>query len=209
MSYPFCTRIPGMFVGIEGIERMPRSLSRVVLACCLLAAFFLSTAVLAAEKAAQKKVPTTITSGSMEYDANGQTVVFLGKVYVKRVDFELWADKMTVYLDKSGKGVASGDAGGMEAGDIDRIVAEKNVRMKSEDKEGTCKKATYYAKQDKFVMEGSPVLRDSKQSTISGGSIVHYLSTNRSQVVDGTATFYAPDKTERLTPDLSGGGKKQ
>jgi lipopolysaccharide export system protein LptA len=165
----------------------------------------------AAQKAPARNLPTTITSGSMEYDANGQTVVFIGKVHVKRTDFELWADKMTVYLDKSGRPVASGEnspTGGMEAGDIDRIVAEKNVRMTSNDKEGTCNKVTYYAKEDKFVMEGSPVLRDQKKSTITGGTVVHYLSANRSQVLDGGGvTFYAPDRTERLTPDFSGKGQ--
>lgn len=159
-----------------------------------------------------RQVPTTITASSMEYDATGQQVVFLGNVHVKRTDFELWADKMTVYLDKSGqteKKTDAGGVGGMEAGDIDRIVAEKNVRMKSEDKKGTCDKATYLAKEEKFIMEGSPVLRDNKNSSISGGKIVHFLSTNRSQVLEGgTAVFYAPDKTERLTPDIGSGRKK-
>ena len=85
----------------------------------------------------------------------------------------------------------------MEAGDIDRIVAEKNVRMKSEERHGSCNKATYYAKDDKFVMEGNPLLWDNKKSTISGGTIVHFLSTNKSEVQNSAGfTFYAPDKTE-------------
>lgn len=145
-----------------------------------------------------KKVPTTITSDRMDYDANAQTVIFLGNVHVKRPDFELWSEKMTVYLDKSGKNNESlQGAGGMEAGDINRIVAEKNVRLASENNTGTSDKATYYAKEDKFVMEGHPVLRDNKQNTVSGTSIVHYLSTNRSQVIGGgAATFYSEDHTE-------------
>ena len=155
-------------------------------------------------RAATQKVPTTITSSRMDYNANNQTVIFLGNVYVKRPDFELWSEKMTVYLDKSEKSKEGSPqaAEGMEAGDIDRIVAEKNVRLKSENNSGTCDKATYYAKEDKFVMEGRPVLRDTKQSTVSGRTIVHYLSTNRSQVHGGTsgggatATFYSEDRTE-------------
>ena len=146
---------------------------------------------------APKKIPTTITSGRMDYDANGQTVVFLGDVHVKRPDFELWSEKMTVYLDKSNKQSSSeGQTAGMEAGNIDHIVAEKNVRLKSENNSGTCDKATYYAKEDKFVMEGNPILRDNKQSTVKGSTIIHYLSTNRSQVMRGTATFYSEDRTE-------------
>lgn len=146
---------------------------------------------------APKKVPTTIVSGRMEYDANAQTVVFLGNVHVTRPDFELWADKMTVYLQNSGNGGDGALTQGMEGGDIDRIVAEKNVRMKSEDREGTCNKATYYSKEDKFVMEGSPRLWDNKQSTITGGTVVHYLGTNKSEVLNNAGiTFYAPDKTD-------------
>lgn len=160
---------------------------------------------IAAEAAAPgaKKVPTTINSSRMDYDADGQTVLFTGDVHVQRPDFELWSEKMTVYLDKSTAGQAAGAEGGdaptgMEAGDIDRIVAEGKVRMKSEDRSGTCDKATYYAKTDRFVMEGSPILRDAKQSTITGGTVVHYFESNRSEVLNNAGvTFFAPDKTER------------
>lgn len=166
---------------------------------------------LAAEKGAPgaKKVPTTIQSNRMEYDSTAQTVLFSGNVHVKRPDFELWAEKMTVYLEKSGaNGVASEGVGsqGMEAGDIDRIVAEKKVRLKSADREGSCDKATYYAKEDKFVMEGSPRLWDNKQSSITGGLITHYLSTNKSEVQRNVGvTFYAPDKTDGPTIPLTDG----
>jgi len=61
----------------------------------------------AEQPGSQRNIPTTITSDRMDYDAHAQTVVFLGNVYVKRPDFELWSEKMTIHLDKSGK---SGDA---------------------------------------------------------------------------------------------------
>jgi len=147
-----------------------------------------------------RNVPTTITSDRMDYDANAQTLVFLGNVHVKRPDFELWSEKMTVYLDKSGKttdSAAPSSTAGMEAGNIERIVAEKNVRLKSENNTGTSDKATYYAKEDKFVMEGNPILKDNKQNTVTGTRIVHFLSSNRSQVIGGgTATFYSEDRTQ-------------
>lgn len=168
----------------------------------------------AATPAPNQKVPTTINADRMDYDANGQTVLFTGNVHVKRPDFELWSKKMTVYLDKStAQQNPSNDSAdqGMEAGDIDRIVAEEDVRMKSEGRTGTCKKATYYAKEDKFVMEGNPVLKDDKQSTVTGRKVVHYLSTNKSHVLDGaTVNFYAPDKTGNGggTPERKNGGKQ-
>ncbi|MDL2207304.1 LptA/OstA family protein [Desulfovibrio sp. OttesenSCG-928-F20] len=177
------------------INKAPALFALLVLGCLLCSAPL--QAALAAQ--AGKKVPTAITSAHMEYDANAQIVRFSGNVHVKRPDFELWSDTMNVYLDaSSGSGQGGEGLGaGMEAGDIDRIVAQGEVRMKSEDKQGNCDKATYYAKEDRFVMEGSPQLKDSKQSTITGGSIVHYFSSNRSEVLNNAGVvFYAPDKTE-------------
>ncbi|MDR1946822.1 MAG: LptA/OstA family protein [Desulfovibrio sp.] len=170
----------------------------------------------AAESPARGKVPTGINSGRMDYDAEAQIVSFTGDVHVQRPDFELWAEKMTVYLDKSdAKPAGAADAEGMEAGEIDRIVAEGNVRMKSDDRQGTCNRATYYAKQDKFVMEGAPRLRDGKQSVITGGTIVHYFSANHSEVLNNAGVvFYTPEKTENSgskspIPTAGGQGKRQ
>ncbi|MDR1685873.1 MAG: LptA/OstA family protein [Desulfovibrio sp.] len=155
----------------------------------------------AAESAARGRVPTSVNSARMDYDADAQIVTFSGNVYVKRPDFELWAAKMTVYLDKSGKKPADADAQGMEAGEIDRITAEGNVRMKSEGRQGTCERATYYARQDKFVMEGAPRLQDGKQSVITGSTIVHYFSNNHSEVLNNAGViFYTPEKTDNTGP---------
>jgi lipopolysaccharide export system protein LptA len=149
----------------------------------------------------------------MDYDAGAQIVSFSDKVYVKRPDFELWAAKMTVYLDKSGQKPVDADAQGMEAGEIDRIVAEGNVRMKSDGRQGTCERATYYARQDKFVMEGAPRLQDGKQSVITGSTIVHYFSNNHSEVLNNAGViFYTPEKTDNAGPRNmlpSSGGKSR
>jgi lipopolysaccharide export system protein LptA len=170
----------------------------------------------AAESPARGRVPTSINSGRMDYDAEAQIVSFSGSVHVQRPDFELWSSKLTVYLDKTGKKPSGADAGGMEAGDIDRIVAEGEVRMKSGNRQGTCDRATYYAKQDKFVMEGSPALRDSKQSVITGRTIVHYFSANHSEVLNNAGVvFYTPEKTDGneagagMLPAGGGKGKKR
>ena len=167
---------------------------------CAGVAFGYGSPVIAAapDKKTAGKVPTNISASHMEYNANAQTVIFSGDVHVKRPDFELWAAKMTIHLDKSGKASTNSETGGMEAGDIDRIIAEKNVRMKSESKQGTCEKATYFAKEDKFVMEGNPVLSDKDKSQIKGRRVIHYIGSNRSEI-DGRvdAVFFAPDKTDR------------
>jgi lipopolysaccharide export system protein LptA len=175
-------------------------------------------AVLVADQAhaapAQRKVPTNIQSDSMEYNAVAQTVIFSGNVHVTRPDFEVWSKKLTVYLKKSGNAdAASSGADSMRAGDIDRLVAEGDVRIKSDNKSGECQTLTYYADTEKVVMEGSPVLRD-PDSTIRGTVITHYMQTNRSHVGGRVnATFEAPDKTgsglESDTKNSSGNGDTQ
>ncbi len=152
-----------------------------------------------AHAAETKTIPTNINAAHMEYDADKQTVVFSGSVHVTRPDFELWSDKLTVYLDKSGAATSSASSNstgmaGMQAGRIDHIVALGNVRMKNQDKEGTCGKATYYTAKDLFVMEDNPVLRQ-KDNVIRGATISHFMKTGRSEVSRPNATFSAPDRT--------------
>ena len=169
-----------------------------------------------AAPAAQRKVPTNIQADNMEYNAASQTVVFSGNVHVTRPDFQLWSKKLTVYLKKSPAAATASTGGteGMKAGDVDRLVAEGDVRIKSDDKSGECQKATYYADTEKVVMEGSPILR-SPDSIVGGETITHYMNENRSHVGGRVnATFEAPDKTGSDQNPLSpsngtkkGGGK--
>lgn len=44
----------------------------------------------------------------------------------------------------------------MKAGDLDRIVAEKNVRFRMDTKSGTAQKATWLADKEELVLEGNP-----------------------------------------------------
>ena len=169
----------------------------IFVSCCIVCATVsLCCAADAAGRAESKKIPTNIKADRMEYNADGQTVVFNGNVHVTRPDFELWSAKLTVYLDKAGKKSEEteiGGAGGMPAGDVDRIIAETDVRMKSNNNEASCQKATYYAKTDKVVMEGSPTLKDKDKNSITGTTITHYLKTNRSEVQNPKATFFTND----------------
>ncbi len=149
-----------------------------------------------AVRPARNDVPTAVKSDRMQYDAKGQVVVFEGTVYVQRPDFEMWADRITLHLKKkaarSGKDNAGGDAAqggqsgqsgisGMDAGEIDRIVAERNVRMKRENRTGECEKATYTVDTAVLVMEGNPVLHEGDNS-IKGEVITFYTRENRSEV---------------------------
>jgi lipopolysaccharide export system protein LptA len=132
----------------------------------------------------------------MEYNAVRQTVVFLGNVHVTRPDFELRSKKLTVFLKKKdGSDPSSSVTEDMRAGEVDRLVAENEVRLKSENRFGECEKATYYSDSDKVVMEGSPVLSN-PDITIRGEVITHFLRENRTQVGKVVnATFQTPDRS--------------
>ena len=147
----------------------------------------------------RRDVPTAVKSDRMQYDAKGQVVIFEGDVYVQRPDFEMWAEKITLHLrkkaarpgkagagqgaDASASSSSSGSAGpgGMDAGEIDRMVAERNVRMKRENRTGECEKATYTVDNAVMVMEGNPVLHEGDNS-IKGEVITFYTRENRSEV---------------------------
>ena len=136
-------------------------------------------------------LPTQITSDRMQYDAAGQKVVFTGKVHVIRPDFQLWSDRLTVLLEKAPKkkgqeesNDTASPAMGLEAGQVERIIAERNVRMQQNDKTGSCGKATYVASDGKIIMEQNPVVNDGPNQ-IRGQIINYYTRDNRSEVIGG------------------------
>ncbi len=150
---------------------------------------------------------TRITSERMQYDAAGQRVIFEGKVHVTRPDFQLWSEKLTVVLEKEnkagnsgkrqGNGTAQPTLGGMEAGQVERIIAERNVRMQQGDKSGTCGKATYIAADGRIIMEQNPVVNDGPNQ-ISGQVINYYTRDNRSEVIGGVdVRFTTDDKDDK------------
>ncbi len=155
--------------------------------------------------------PTTVTSQRMEYNTNASTVVFIGSVHVVRPDMEIWSERLTLVLKKEQAGdaapTAAGQAG-LAGGDIEKLIAEKNVRMKREDRHGECEKATYTAADELLVMEGDPKLFEGENS-ITGTKILFYMKENRSEVIG------APDKPVRVIftsngqPDKPAGSSQQ
>ena len=166
--------------------------------------FFLSIFCMVAGSAfaaapAGNKVPTNIKSSQMNYDADGQTVIFSGNVHVTRPDFTLTSEKLTVYLEKSGNQPAKNDEmSDMGAGDIRLIIAEKNVVIKSDQNEARAQKATYTVAKDEFKLEGNPRLHGKDKNTVAGSVILHYVKDNRSVVTGGAeVNFLAPDNSKK------------
>ncbi len=147
--------------------------------------------------AAQDQVPVKIISDKMDYDQDNNTVIFTGNVHVDRTDFELWSDKLTVFMQAPPEGApAQASVGPGASQDIEKLLAEGNVRIKRDKQTGTSGKATYWTKKGVIVMEGNPVLKDGEGS-ITGEVITYHVQENRGVVQGGEkqrvqAVFMAP-----------------
>ena len=141
----------------------------------------------------RKDVPTTIRSNNMRYDANKLQIVFDGKVQVRRPDFDLDAKRLTVYLKpapekpKSANDNSQDIGSGMNAGDIDRMVATGSVHIVKEGRTGDAEKVTFFMDDGLLVMEGNPILRENK-NTIRGTVVKFYTKENRSEVIGSNNT---------------------
>ena len=109
-----------------------------------------------------KNVETRITSDQLTYLAEKQLVIF----------------------DRRPVG-AAGERDAQNPAGLDRIVAERNVRMKSENRNGTCAKATYTMDDGVLLMEGDPRLTDG-ENTVTGETIKYFTEENRSEVMGGS-----------------------
>lgn len=177
-----------------------------MLPALLAALLFSSSAWAAPLPGGDSDLPVDVTADSMEYSADKNTVVFHGKVESTRGEFKMWSEKLSLVLKdknaKDGKAEAKKKSSSMadSAGDLDKIIAEKNVRFKNGTQHGSAEKATYLARKNILVLEGDPVLHDGENS-IRGNVIRYFLNENRS-VVEGSskkrvhATF-SNDKKEK------------
>lgn len=149
-------------------------------------------------------VPIKVTSDKLSYDATGQKVTFEGNVHVTHPDAQLWSKKIIILLtaDDGKTKTKNEDDSAMDPGQIDKIIAEGDVRVKMTDgKTGNCQKATYNLGTGILVMEGAPVLTDGPNS-IQGDIINFYVKENKSEVIGSSALpvealFSAPKRTKK------------
>ena len=156
----------------------------------LLATLLFSSAALAAPAlpGGDANLPVDVTADAMEYSADNSTVIFRGKVEAVRGEFTMWSEVLTLILKKQDEAREKTETRSHDlarGNDIDRIVAEKNVRFKNDTQHGTAQKATFYAAKNILVLEGDPVLQDGENS-IRGNVIRYFMNENRS-VVEGSA----------------------
>ena len=157
----------------------------------LLAALLLSSPAWAAPlPGGDSNLPVDVTADNMEYSSDKKTVVFHGSVEAVRGEFKMWSDKLTLVLKGKDSGEEKKDKKGSSkaadaAGDLDRVIAENNVRFQNGTQKGTAEKATFFAQKNILVLEGDPVLQDGENS-IRGSVIRYFMNENRS-VVEGSS----------------------
>lgn len=151
---------------------------------------------------ADSNLPVDVTADNMVYNADKNTVVFQGRVEAVRGEFKMWSETLTLYLksrdDAKDAKNARSPAPAMEGSDLDRIVAERNVRFQNGTQTGSAQKATYYSAKSLLVLEGNPILHDGDNS-IRGNVIRYFVDENRSVVEGGPkqrvhAVFSSNDK---------------
>ena len=110
--------------------------------------------------------PVRITSQQLEADYQAQIITFINDVVARQKEFTLYADRLLLFI-------------GGEMEEIEKIVAQGNVRMVQENREATCREATYYHRDGTLVLRGEPVVREG-DNWVSGKRIIYYIDEKKS-----------------------------
>lgn len=142
-------------------------------------------------KAPADEFPLHISAARLEADQQERVVVFTGQVKADYGDSTLYADQLRVYFKpktapapgapaapaakEAGSQSPLGDLGGNQ---IDRIVAQGQVKFVQEDRVATGQEAIYYKDRDEVVLRGNPQLWQA-ENTLKGERIIFNLKTNK------------------------------
>ncbi|MBN2233053.1 MAG: hypothetical protein JW781_09585 [Deltaproteobacteria bacterium] len=114
--------------------------------------------------------PVAITSDTLEIDQKGGRAVFRGSVEAQQDSTRLTAGVLTVIFTTENNEVAE-------------IIAEKEVTITLNGKLATCRKAHYFAADERIELTGDPAINE-ESNVIRGTKIVFYLREERS-VIEG------------------------
>ena len=131
----------------------------------------LAMAVSPAPSGAGSKEPVEISADGMEADDAAKALVFIGHAVAQQGDVTINGDRLTIHYTAKG-------------GDVDRIVAEGNVRIVQQARVATGGRAEYFRAEERIVMTGSPKVSEGANS-VQGHEIILYLKENRSVVKGG------------------------
>jgi lipopolysaccharide export system protein LptA len=115
--------------------------------------------------------PIDVTADRLSADSARNTVTFEGNVVARQADVTLYADRIQADYSR-------------EAGAIDRIEANGNVRFVQTDREARSPQATFHNLEQRVVLSGGATLKQG-QNTVKGETVTIFLRENRSVVTGG------------------------
>ena len=131
-----------------------------------------------------KMTPVNVTADKLVYVDAEKKAVYSGNVLVRIEGGTVQADSMQAFLRARG---VQGD--GQSASQLDRIVAQGDVRIKQPNREASGSQLVYTAVEEKFVLTGSPArppsIFDAERGQISGDSLTFF--THDGRVLVGSA----------------------
>ncbi|MGI6656164.1 MAG: lipopolysaccharide transport periplasmic protein LptA [Desulfobulbus sp.] len=158
--------------------------ARRVLACVLLAAMAVLTAVpsLCAENKGDP--PISIEADQMVSLEKKNSVLFTGRVDARQGNVTILCEEMTVFYteDKGREGAAAGP----RTSRVEKLICKHKVKVTQEDWLGTGDRMEYFASARKVVLSGNAKAWQGP-NMVSGKTITYYLDEKRS-VVEPDAT---------------------
>jgi lipopolysaccharide export system protein LptA len=121
--------------------------------------------------AAGSREPVAISADRMEADDLAKTLVFIGHAVAKQGAITISGDRLTIhYLP--------------EGGDVERIVAEGNVRIVQGERVATGQRGEYFRAEERVLLSGKPRVSEGA-NLVEGHEITLFLRENRSVVKAG------------------------
>ena len=114
------------------------------------------------------KEPIEITSDRLDADDNSRILMFIGNAVAKQGDATIHADRLTVRYAEQG-------------GDVDRVVAEGNVRILQGERLATSQRADFFRDQERILLTGNPQITE-KGSVVKGHQITLFIKERRAVV---------------------------
>jgi lipopolysaccharide export system protein LptA len=112
--------------------------------------------------------PIEITSDRLDADDKARIMMFIGNAVARQGDATIYADRLTVrYAEKDG--------------DVDRVVAEGNVRIVQGERVATSERADFFRDQERILLTGSPQVAE-KGSVVKGDQITLFMKERRAVV---------------------------
>ena len=124
--------------------------------------------------------PVTIRAERLEYFDEGRKASYRGKVVLQTENTTLQADKLDVYFTDSNGGGTS---------EVDRAIADGQVKVVQPMRRATGEHAEYKAGEGKIVVTGgSPTLYDAEKGFTTGQRLTFFIHDDRLFVDGGDET---------------------